>query len=62
MTQVWIERDGVDPPTRLAPLPASWPARYERAAADHGLRTTEFPAAVALVGRLWAEMFPNQET
>lgn len=60
--EVWTERDGADPPAALPLLPESWPIRYERIAADHDLETRTFPAAVALVGRLWADMFPTEET
>ncbi len=28
--QVWAERDGVEPPAELPPLPEGWPAQYER--------------------------------
>lgn len=59
---VWAERDGVPPPPRFPPMPASWPDRYEQIAAQHNLATRTFPAAVALVDPLWAEMFPIQET
>lgn len=54
---VWTERDGTLPPTALPILPAGWPVRYEQLAADHDLNTTSFPAAVAVVAALWAEMF-----
>ncbi len=61
-TQVWAERDGVEPPVRIPPLPESWPARYERLAAEHALDAQSFPAAAAHVERLWAEMYPTEET
>lgn len=60
--QVWAERDATEPPATLPPLPESWPERYERLAVDHDLHAQSFPSAVALVGRLWAEMFPTEET
>jgi hypothetical protein len=60
--QVWAERDGIEPPPGLAALPESWLERYERLAAEHDLDTQTFTAAQALVGRLWAEMFPSEET
>jgi len=60
--QVWAERDGIDPPTALPALPESWPPRYERLVADHHMATPTFPAAQALVGQLWAEMFHTEET
>lgn len=61
-TQVWAERDGVEPPDALPPLPESWSDRYERLATEHELDPRSFPAAVARVGGLWAEMFPTEET
>lgn len=60
--QVWAERDGDVPPDVIPPLPESWPDRYERLATEHDLDTQSFPAAVASVARLWAEMFPKEET
>ncbi len=60
--QVWTERDGVEPPAVLPPLPESWPDRYDRLAAGHVLETRSFSAAVAHVAQLWAEMFPTEET
>ena len=59
--RVWAERNGVQPPAVLPPLPESWPIRYEHLAADHDLNTRSFPNAVARVGRLWVEMFPAEE-
>lgn len=60
--RVWAERDGVEPPAAIPPLPESWPDRYERVAAEHQMDTQSFPAAVASVARLWAKMFPTEET
>lgn len=60
--QVWAERDGVEPPATTSPLPESWPDRYESLAEDYELAAAAFPAAQALVGRLWVEMFPSEET
>lgn len=60
--QVFSERDAVEPPAVLPPLPESWPDRFERLVADHDLETQLFPAGVVLVQRLWAEMFPMQES
>lgn len=60
--QVWAERDGIAPPLALSPLPESWPDRYQRSAADNDLDTQSYLEAVALVGRLWSEMFPTEET
>lgn len=59
---VWAERDGVEPPDAIPPLPGSWPDRYERLAVDHDLDTQTFSDAGASVARLWAEMFPTEET
>lgn len=59
---VWTERDGIDPPLELPSLPVSWPTRYERLAADLDLENSTFPAAVALIQRLWADMFPTKES
>lgn len=60
-TQVWAERDAAEPPRSLPSLPATWPERYERLAADHDLATASFGAAVEAVERLWADMFPTEE-
>lgn len=59
--QVWAERDATAPPSSLPSLPATWPERYERLAADHNLSTSSFAAAVEAVERLWADMFPTEE-
>ena len=59
--RVWQERDAAAPPRCLPPLPESWPALYEALATEHDLHTQSFHAASALVRRLWADMFPNQE-
>ncbi len=56
---VWAERDGAPPPAELPTLPASWPERYERLAADHDMQTTTFVAATALVEAMWSDMFPR---
>jgi hypothetical protein len=60
--EVWTERDGIDPPLELPSLPESWPTRYERLAADLDLENGTFPAALALVAQLWADMFPTKES
>lgn len=60
--QVWAERDGLTPPPALSSLPKSWSDRYQRSAADNSLDTQSFPAAVAVVERLWTEMFPTEES
>lgn len=54
--EVWRERDQTVPPAVLPSLPASWPERYERIAADHDLATRSFPAAVELVTTLWIHL------
>lgn len=59
--QVWAEREGHEPPSAIPPLPESWPDRYERLAIDHDLETRSFPAAVAVVSRLWADMLSTEE-
>lgn len=56
---VWAERNVMEPPRRLPPLPDSWPARYQHLAATHDVDAQTFPQAVALVQRLWAQMHPN---
>lgn len=53
---VWQERDGTPPPAGLRPLPASWPERYERLAAEHDITALTFPAAADLVTALWADL------
>jgi len=50
---VWRERDATAPPVALPELPVSWPARYERLAADHDVIARTFPTAVDLVTALW---------
>ncbi len=59
---VWAEHGGASPPQHLPLLPASWPDRYEEMAAAQDLSAATFAAAVALVERLWTEMFPTEET
>ena len=53
---VWQERDATARPKELAVLPASWPDRYERLAAEHDVTALTFPAAVALVTALWTDL------
>ena len=62
VAQVWHEREVASPPRHMPVLPESWPARYEQMAADHGLQTLTFSAAVALADRLWHAMFPTEGT
>jgi len=42
-------------------LPAGWPRRYERLAAEHDVQPPSFPAAAALDAELWAQMFNTTE-
>ena len=58
--QVWLERDRVAPPTALPHFPASWPERYEQLAADHDLVVATFPAGLAVVAALWADLFTEE--
>ncbi len=51
--RVWAERDGAEPPAALPALPESWPARYERLAADHGGVTPTFADADRLIRDTW---------
>lgn len=62
VADVWSERDNMPPPQRLPPLPVSWPARYERLAAEHHVDPPSFTDACARAAALWLEMFPSQET
>jgi hypothetical protein len=59
--RVWSERDGV-PPATLPALPSGWPDRYERLAAEHGLKARSLPEAATVVAALWVEAFPTKET
>ncbi len=45
----------------MPPLPESWRGRYEQIAVDHEMDTQSFPAAVAHLDGLWAEMFPDDK-
>jgi hypothetical protein len=60
--EVWREREGVQPPTTLAPYPQSWPDRYERLATDQELNARTFADAVAIVKRLWADVTTPTQT
>lgn len=62
VTAVWAKRDGTTPPAQLPALPASWPSRYERLAAEHDVEPPLFPAAAALAAELWAQMFNAKES
>jgi hypothetical protein len=61
-TKVWRERDGVAPPAMFPSLPESWLDRYEPIAADRDLDASRYSDAVALIGGLWLDMFPTEET
>jgi len=61
VTAVWAERDATRPPTVLPDLPASWPQRYERLAAEHDVDPPSFAAAGARAAALWAELFTTEE-
>lgn len=56
--QVFSERH-TDVPVALPRLPAGWPQRYERIAAEHSIGATIFADAEALINALWIEMFPT---
>jgi hypothetical protein len=60
--RVWAEREGASPPATLPALPSGWPGRYDRLAADHGLKATSLPEAAAILTALWVEAFPTKET
>lgn len=51
------ERDQAEPPATIPQLAESWPDRYERLAAEHGLAARSYLAAVESVTELWADMF-----
>ena len=53
---VWDERNQTTPPDTFAELPESWRHRYQQMAADPGLVTTTYLAALVLVHTLWAGM------
>ena len=57
---VWLERDNTEPPGNLPQLPESWPDRYRRLAASHGIEIPPYIAAVATVTQLWRTMFPRE--
>lgn len=59
VTAVWAERDGTDPPAALPILPPSWPARYERLAAENEIEPAAFVAAADRTAALWRAMFPT---
>jgi hypothetical protein len=54
---VWLERNNTRPPDDLPQLPESWPDRYQRLAASHGIQIPPYFAAVAQVTQLWLNMF-----
>lgn len=58
--QVWIERNGTEPPRTLGDLPAGWSEPYQRVAAEHELTADTFPKAIELVKTLWSDLFPGE--
>lgn len=58
--QVWIERNGTEPPRTLGDLPAGWSEPYQRVAAEHDLTADTFPEAIELVKTLWSDLFPGE--
>lgn len=58
VTEVWAERDGVAPPAAFPDLPTSWPARYERLAAENDIDPGSFDIAFEHAAALWRAMFP----
>jgi hypothetical protein len=60
--EVWLEREGTQPPTTLTPYPHSWPDRYTRLVTDLDVEARTFPAAVAIARRLWADVLGMDET
>lgn len=61
VTAVWEERNSTAPPETFPDLPAGWPERYERLAAENDVDPPSFPAAAVSAAELWAEMFTNGE-
>jgi hypothetical protein len=61
VTAVWQERNSTAPPEAFPDLPAGWPERYERLAAENDVYPPAFAAAAAGAAELWSEMFPNKE-
>jgi hypothetical protein len=57
---VWLERNNTEPPHDLPQLPESWPDRYRRLAASHGVEIPPYLVAVAHVSQLWLNMFPRE--
>lgn len=61
VTAVWSERDSTAPPAIFPDLPAGWPERYERLAAENDVDPPSFVAAAARAAELWDAMFSNRE-
>jgi hypothetical protein len=61
VTAVWQERNSTPPPAAFPDLPAGWPERYERLAAENDVYPPGFATAAASAAELWSEMFPNKE-
>jgi hypothetical protein len=51
--QVWQERERAAPPGSLPAFPATWPNRYEDAAAELGLATLSFADATSIAAVIW---------
>ena len=56
VNRVWAER-GSEPPATFPALPASWPPRYERLAAENRIEPASFAAAAERAAALWRSMF-----
>ena len=54
--EVWAERERTDPPAELPTFPESWPARYERLKAEHGMGSGDFTSARAQIEQLWSAL------
>jgi len=51
--RVWQEREQAAPPDSLPAFPATWPDRYEAAAAELGLGTLSFADATSITAVTW---------
>jgi hypothetical protein len=60
--RVWEQREEATPPRSLPPFPASWPDRYEDAAAELGLETLLFTAATSIVAALWDDVVARKDS
>ena len=55
INSVWRERNNETRPLALPEFPPTWPARYERLAAEHDLNASSFEDATRLVEQLWRD-------